>query len=52
MEALDLSAGLRVVGTRVLLDDPDLAQQRLEGGRAPRGPPLKMAPLSVNTEAG
>ena len=52
VEAFDLAAGLGVIGPGVLHHDPELVEQGLEGGGAFTRPPLKMAPLSVSTEAG
>ena len=53
VEALDFALGLWVVGLAVLVGDPDSPEQGLHGAAATPGlPAVKMAPLSVSTDAG
>jgi hypothetical protein len=51
--AFDLAAGLRVIRPGIDVGDAEFAEQDLQGGAsAAVGVAVKMAPLSVSTEAG
>ena len=50
MQSLDFSAGLGMVGPRMLVDDAEFACSDSKTVSPRFGPPLYIAPLSVNTE--
>ena len=52
VQALDLAAGLRVIGARVQVTDPERGGLELDRAQALAGTAVNTAPLSVSSEAG